>query len=250
MKLLQIISLLLLFISGAANADCENIVAQIDQDGTHYAENIRKMHLPWMQLGWLQHNLGAGQIANDDNVTKHEWQCPTNQRVYLIASTDNKGTISNVEGRFSSASGAHLFSICLKHCDEQSTAAAPPRPSVTKSDLCDRVAKGIYNVSAYYQNNNDEPIAIKHSTYPWESKAWLDQNLGPAAYTNMHRWEKYTWNCSANSSSNDNNAVYYYVYLNGNVIESSKYCDSKACYTSTVSRGYDQLTTAVTTQAN
>jgi hypothetical protein len=103
---------------------CLTITTQINADLNKYAADIKTQQLPWMQLSWLQKELGevaAKKIA--DNQSEYEWHCAATG-AYLLVESDPAGHVFEVKGMYSNENGAGLFGAVLG----KPTLLPPPLP--------------------------------------------------------------------------------------------------------------------------
>jgi hypothetical protein len=253
MKIRLAFILFMIASSSATALPCENIISQINKEISQYRTSINHEQLPWMSLSWLQQKLGNAKTSKSENGgTTYTWQCKKNGRNYLTVTSDSTGTLTEVEGRYSSANSAQMFSTCLNDgCHDSPKTNATV--DISQLNSCSRIAKEIYGAGIQFQNNEQRPrniIDTYHPQYMWENKRWLENNLGAPTISSSAKNNIYTWKCSKGTENTNKNIVYLITSPSGSSIFSSQYCDKENCYTSYVSRIFGDIKTTVTTTPN
>jgi len=89
---------------------CRDVTNTINEDIIKYASSLPNQLLPWMNLSWLQEQLGTVNAKETTtNQVEYVWHCE-NDAGYLIAATDKNGNLVNIKGEYASNDGSGLFS--------------------------------------------------------------------------------------------------------------------------------------------
>jgi hypothetical protein len=103
-----------LLTSADAASPCMKIVSEINADVNKYSPILEQQRLPWMDLKWLQTQLGSATPQRmAENRIQYEWQCGDTS-VFLRVQTDQEGRLIDVHGMYSDETGAGLFSANLE----------------------------------------------------------------------------------------------------------------------------------------
>lgn len=119
-----------------ANADsCRRITSTINHDLTRNASNLKNKNFDWMNLVWLQQQLGTADEKNIVNgKTKYHWRCKPDGS-YLVAVVDIAGNIVRVSGEYNSDEGSGMFAAHLPNKDvsPEIIKTDPPKPQIKLS---------------------------------------------------------------------------------------------------------------------
>ncbi|TAK72347.1 MAG: hypothetical protein EPO11_10165 [Gammaproteobacteria bacterium] len=95
-----------------ANASsCEDIVNRMSRDINKYTGSLQQHHFSWMNVSWLQRQLGEGHEKKiTDNQIQYEWRCGEESDTFLLVETNQAKAIRDIQGEYSSSEGSGLFS--------------------------------------------------------------------------------------------------------------------------------------------
>lgn len=95
-------------------SQCLAITKLVYEDTVKYSDQLGKQNLPWMNIVWLQTHLGRPKTTRvAANQFKYKWRCGDNSVNYFSVISDNTGALVQVEGQYSSDSGAAKYSNCF-----------------------------------------------------------------------------------------------------------------------------------------
>src|SRR5205085_1026538 len=105
--LFRLMLLIFLFLPSMVQAStCSNLIYQINIDNSKYGNTIVNHQLPWMNLSWLKQQLGSAEVSSiSPEQTEYKWVCPEETDTYIAVITNTKGTITHVNGVFSTDDG-------------------------------------------------------------------------------------------------------------------------------------------------
>jgi hypothetical protein len=120
-----IISLLSSTVFAAAN--CENIIFDINTSIQKHADDFDKQAFQWENFSWLQKHLG-GSMHDPKAPQKYTFRCDSVN--YLTVTVDQNENLTLVDGAYSSARGAGVFSqtIPLNSINTARAVKSMPKP--------------------------------------------------------------------------------------------------------------------------
>lgn len=105
-----------------ALASCLPLVNKIYKEINSHSSPLLPNQFPWMQLSWLEKNLGNQyQKESLDNKVQYTWHC-TEGDAFLSITMNANHQITNLNGQYSTEEGSGLFSSLMP------VSYAPPPP--------------------------------------------------------------------------------------------------------------------------
>ncbi|MES2217167.1 MAG: hypothetical protein V4501_02015 [Pseudomonadota bacterium] len=101
---------------------CEDVINHINTDVQKSAATAQNKNFPWQNLSWLQKKLGnVKKTLSPENQTQYTWHCQSMPNVFLTITIDQHETIIKVNGEYSSATSAGLFSEMLTQSNDNNS---------------------------------------------------------------------------------------------------------------------------------
>lgn len=149
---------------------CLDVPNRIYHDIRKYGTDLSQQQLPWMDIRWVQKQLGVARVRRlEEGKIQFLWQCPNDMDPTLVMVTSSSGTLLYVRGLYNLDSGSGIFDAELHLPGHPTVIVAPTEilPSTTP----------VVPTSA--------PVVIQPSETPITTKP-LTTNTQPTATTSSH----------------------------------------------------------------
>jgi hypothetical protein len=157
-------------------SNCVGIINNINADIIKKQTLLQQHNFPWQTLSWLQKKLGqTKKTLNSNNQIQYTWHCQSNSDVFLTASVDKIGAITQVEGAYSGENGAGIFSNVFKQSDENNVGASSnvQQPDIQPPSNQDK--SGLIEVSSQVDSQTDINLSLEQATKDF--KKWFDMDI-------------------------------------------------------------------------
>ncbi len=181
-------------------AQCENICDQISGDVNHFSSSLSSQHLTWMNLAWLEKQLGKPAKTNStQSQMQYKWQCKETDS-YISLIVNSNATLVRIDGACNSAAGSSIFSGNLIPGLEPAPEIAMPTPAVQttlpqqsqvtnknnykylspeKFAACQQAISQISADISKYPYVKGDKNSLRQQHLPWMSITGLEHLVGP-----------------------------------------------------------------------